>query len=222
MVVLSLPRRGIAWRLAAAHAAVALVVFAACVAPWAARNARVFHAFVPLDTKAGANLWMNEHPSPAPWREVWDGAPDPQPPPGPLPGLNEAEMDRHFRDLALDYVRSRPLTVAGVSAFRLALELVPVPRYWGRWPVVRGVAAALYVALTWLALAGLWRVRRRAEGRALIGIVAGWMLMMAITAVGLRHRLAAEWAFTAAAGLALAALRPRAGPRAAAPPPPGR
>ena len=220
MVVLSLPRRGFAWRPFAAHLAVALVAFAACMAPWAARNERVFHAFVPFDTKAGAALWLFDHPSPAPWREVWDGAPDPEPPPGPVPGLNEAQADRHFQALALDYVRSRPLTFAGVSALRLALELVPVPRYWGRWPVVRGVAAALYLVLTWLALAGLWRVRRLAEGRALIGIVAGWMLMMAFTAVGLRHRLAAEWAFTAAAGLALAALRPWAAPRAAGPPPP--
>jgi len=220
MVVLSLPRCGFAWRATAGHAAVALLVFAACVAPWAARNERVFHAFVPLDTKAGAALWLFDHPSPAPWREVWDGAPDPQPPPGPVPGLNEAQADAHFRGLALDYVRSEPLTFAGLSAFRLALELVPVPRYWGRWPVLRAAAAALYLALTWLALAGLWRVRRRAEGRALIGIVAGWMLMMAFTAVGLRHRLAAEWAFTVAAGLAVASLRAWAGPRAAGPPPP--
>ena len=220
MILLSLPRRGLAWRPLAGQLAAGLVVFAACVAPWAARNARVFHAFVPLDTKAGANLWMNDHPSAHPWREVWDGAPDPDPPPLPVPGLDEAAADRYFRGLALDYVRRQPLTFAGVSAFRLGLELVPVPRWWGRWPAARAAAAALYLALTWLALAGLWRVRRQAAGRALIGIAAGWMVMMAFTAVGLRHRLAAEWAFTAAAGVALAAWPAWAGRRAAAPPPP--
>ena len=222
MILLSLPRRGLAWRPLAGQLAVGLLVFAACVAPWAARNQRVFHAFVPLDTKAGAGLWLNNHPAPHPWREVWDGTLDPDPPPSPLPGLNEAQADRYFRGLTVDYVRRQPLTFAGVSAFRLALELVPVPRYWGRWPAVRAAAAALYLALTWLALAGLWQVRRQAAGRALIGVAAGWMLMMAFTAVGLRHRLAAEWAFTAAAGVALASLKAWAARPAAAPPPPPR
>ena len=222
MVALSLPQRGFAWRLHARHAVAALLVFAACVAPWAARNARVFHAFVTLDTKAGAGLWLNNHPSPNPWREVWQGRPDPQPPPGPVPGLDEAQAGRHFGRLAAAYVAEHPLTFAGVSAFRLALALVPVPRWWGRWPVARAAAAALYVALTWLALAGLWRVRRQAEGRALIGVAGAWLVMMACTAVGLRHRLAAEWAFTIAAGLALSALTARARRRASAPPTPPR
>lgn len=220
MIVLSLPRRGLAWRPLARQLAAGLVVFAACVAPWAARNARVFHAFVPFDTKAGAGLWLNNHPAPHPWQEVWAGEPDPEPPLIPVPGLNEAQADRHFRELALDYVGRQTLTFAGVSALRLALELVPVPRYWGRWVAVRAAAAALYLALTWLALAGLWRVRRQPAGRALIGIAGGWLLMMACTAVGLRHRLAAEWAFTLAAGVALAALPAWAARRASAPPPP--
>ena len=222
MMALSLPRRGFAWKLHARNGVAALALFAACVAPWAARNARVFHAFVPFDTKAGAGLWLNNHPGARPWREVWRGAPDPQPPPEPITGLNEAEADRQFRVMTTAYVRDQPFTFAGISAFRLALALVPVPRWWGRWPLVRAVAAALYVALTWLALAGLWRVRRNAEGRALIGIAGGWLLLMAFTAVGLRHRLPAEWAFTVAAGLALSVAWARLRRRASAPPPPPR
>lgn len=222
MAALSLPRRDFAWRLHARRLGVALALFAACVAPWAARNARLFGVFVPLDTKAGTNLWLTNHPSPSPWREVWDGTPDPQPPPAPVPGLDEAQADRHFGALAARFISEQPLQFAGVSAFRLALALVPVPRYWGRWPVARAAAAALYVALTWLALAGLWKVRRQAEGRALIGIAGGWLLMMALTAVGLRHRLTAEWAFTIAAGVALAALLTWVWRPASAPPTPPR
>ena len=222
MVALSLPGSGLAWRRAAGQLAAALLVFAICVAPWAARNERVFHEFVPLDTKAGASLWLNNHPSGAPWREVWDGAPDPSPAPGPVAGLNEAEADRHFGALATGYVRDQPLTFAGVSLLRLGLALVPVPRDWQRWVVPRAAATALYVALTWLALVGLWRVRGKPAGRALIGIVVGWLLMMACTAVGLRHRLAAEWAVTIAAGVAAAGLAPSVPRRAAARPPPPR
>jgi len=223
MAVLSLPWRVMAWRRTAGGLVVAGVVFAACLAPWVARNDRVFHAIVPFDTKAGAGLWLNDHPGAHPFREVWDGAPDPQPPPGPVPGLNEAQADEHFRALTLQYLRDQPLTFAGVAAMRLALALVPVPRYWGRWAAARAVAAALYIALTWLALAGLWRVRRTPAGRALIGVAGGWLVMMACTAVGLRHRLAAEWAFTASAGVALAALlEARAARRGAAPQQPRR
>lgn len=207
---------GPGWRPAAAarHLAAALAVAALCVAPWAARNARLFGAFVPFDTKAGAGLWLNNHPSPAPYREAWTGELNPDPPPGPVPGLNEAQADGHFRRLTVTYAADHPATVAGVSAVRLGLALVPVPRYWGRWPLVRAIIAIFYVALTWLALAGLWRVRRGPAGRALIGFVVAWMLMMSATSPGLRHRLAAEWAFAVAASVALAeVLRRRAAGR---------
>jgi hypothetical protein len=123
-----------------------------------------------------------------------------------VPGLNEAQADAHFRDLALGYVTSEPATFVGLSAMRLGLALVPVPRYWGRWPVVRLASTAAYIAVTWLALYGLWLVRRSAGGRALGGFVLAWLLMMSVTSAGLRHRLAAEWAFTVAAGVALAVL----------------
>jgi hypothetical protein len=200
------PAVGVPRVVAACHIGVALLVFALCVAPWAIRNARVFHALVPFDTKAGAGLWLNNHPSPGPYREAWTEQLDPHPAPGPVPGLNEAQADAHFRDLALGYVTSEPATFVGLSAMRLGLALVPVPRYWGRWPVVRLASTAAYIAVTWLALYGLWLVRRSAGGRALGGFVLAWLLMMSVTSAGLRHRLAAEWAFTVAAGVALAVL----------------
>jgi hypothetical protein len=199
------------------HLAAALLVFALCVAPWAIRNARILHAFVPFDTKAGAGLWLNNHPSPDPFREAWTEQLDPHPPPGPVPGLNEAQADTRFRDLAIAYATHHPLTFLGVSAMRLGLALVPVPRYWGRWPAARLAATAAYIAVTWLALYGLWLVRRKPAGRALAGVVLAWLAMMGLTAAGLRHRLAAEWAFTIAAGLALDALMRRRGGVAAAP-----
>jgi hypothetical protein len=121
-------------------------------------------------------------------------------------GLNEAQAEAHFRHLAIDYVSSDPAAFVGVSAMRLGLALVPVPRYWGRWPLVRLASTAIYIAVTWLALYGLWLARRSVAGRALGGFVLAWLLMMSLTAAGLRHRLAAEWAFTVAAGVSLAAV----------------
>ena len=48
---------------AVARGAVALAVFVACLAPWVARNARVFHAFVPMRANFGAELYMAVLPS---------------------------------------------------------------------------------------------------------------------------------------------------------------
>ena len=204
MVAASVVRVG--WRRGQAirHLTAALAVAALCVAPWAARNARLFHAAVPLDTKAGTNLWLFNHPSPAPYREAWTDELNPDPPPGPTPGLNEAQADARFRRLALAYAEDHPATVAGVSALRLGLALVPVPRYWGRWPLVRLAATLAYIVLTWVALAGLWMTRRTPAGRALGGFVIAWLLMMCLTSPGLRHRLAAEWAFAVAASVPVA------------------
>jgi len=224
MVVASIVRPR--WRpaLAVRHLAAALIVGALCVTPWAIRNAERYGVFVPFDTKSGPGLWLNNHPSPAPYREAWTEELNPDPPPGPTPDLNEAQADAHFRRLALSYAAGHPATVAGVSALRLGLALVPVPRYWGRWPLVRLATTLVYIAVTWLALAGLWMTRRTPAGRALGGFVIAWLLMMSLTSPGLRHRLAAEWAFAVAASVPVAAylarraaartpLLPQTGPR---------
>jgi hypothetical protein len=209
MVAASLTPRE--WRDHALAKALAVAAATALIlmAPWVARNARLFGAFVPTDTKQGPSVWLFNHPSPHPLRDVWAGTPRPQPPPGPIAGLDEVQADRYFRRLALRYVASEPVTVAEVSALRLGLALVPVPRYWGRWPALRAGVAALYIALTWLGLAGLWRVRRQMLGRAMIGLGGTWLILMSLTAVGLRHRLSVEWLFVVGAGVALASVMDR-------------
>ena len=45
-----------------AYASVAALIFAACLAPWTARNYRVFHQFVPLRTNFGAELYLGNGP----------------------------------------------------------------------------------------------------------------------------------------------------------------
>ena len=48
---------------AMARAALALIVLLACLAPWIERNARVFHAFVPMRANFGAELYQAVLPS---------------------------------------------------------------------------------------------------------------------------------------------------------------
>lgn len=181
----------------------AVGVAALLMAPWAVRNAVHFGAFVPADTKAGAALWLFNHPSPSPLREVWTRLPNAVPPPAPIPGLNEAQVERHFRGLALRYIGGAPVAFAEASLLRLGMFLAPFPRDWDL-PWLKGALSALYAAVTWLGIAGLWRARRRFEARALIGLLATWTALLCATSTGLRHRLSAEWILAFGAGLLLA------------------
>lgn len=52
-------KRGRAW---IARPALALVVAGLCCAPWTIRNFRVFHAFVPLRSILGLQLWVGNNP----------------------------------------------------------------------------------------------------------------------------------------------------------------
>jgi hypothetical protein len=54
-----------AWATWSAHRTsflLALLTFAALFSPWPIRNARVFHAFIPLRTTVGFELWMGNRP----------------------------------------------------------------------------------------------------------------------------------------------------------------
>ena len=173
--------------------------------PWTVRNAVRYGAFVPADTKAGPTLWLFNHPSPAPLREVWSGVPQAVPPPAPIPGLNEADAERHFRRLAVRYIAGSPVAFAEASLLRLGMFLLPFPRDWD-FPWLKGAVSALYAAVTWLGIVGLWRVRRTIEGRALLGLGTTWIALLAATSTGLRHRLSVEWVLAFGAGLLLADL----------------
>ncbi len=181
----------------------ALAVALLLMLPWTVRNAVLYGAFVPADTKAGAALWLFNHPSPSPLREVWTGLPNAVPPPGPVAGLNEAQAERHFRGLAVRYIAGAPLAFAETSLLRLGKFLVPFPRDWDH-PWLKGAVTAVYTAVTWLGLAGLWRARRMLVGRALLGLGITWIALLAATSTGLRHRLSVEWVLAFGAGLVLA------------------
>lgn len=92
------------------------------IAPWAVRNYRAFHEFVPLTTQAGLTLAgtyndvsRNDHGSPASWR-----VPTMAPYDRLLQsGGNEAALDRKFGSQALHYAWHNPRYVAKVAYFNL-------------------------------------------------------------------------------------------------------
>lgn len=99
---------GYRWRPAATWAALATVVAVLAIVPWTARNARELHAFVPISTNGGANLWIGNHDG-ASGRMAIDEKEPPQPERGDMMrGEFEAAADRLALRLALEYIVTHP------------------------------------------------------------------------------------------------------------------
>ncbi len=80
------------------------VLLAGMLAPWVVRNARVFHAFVPLTTSAGINLYGGNNPQ-ADGGFVWSG-------PYVLPGMSEVDSQREFSQRARSWISDNPTAFA--------------------------------------------------------------------------------------------------------------
>lgn len=188
-------RPGALW--AAALVALGLVV---AMAPWWARNARVFGRFVPTALWLGASLYDGLRPDA-------DGSSDMRFLEDPaVARLGEIAQDAALRDAALDFARAHPARVAELAAVKAA-------RYWSPWPNAAEfsrpwldiASAAFTIPLLLLTALGAWTLRGDARALALL---AGPLLYFAalhlVFVSSIRYRIpAAVPAFgLAAAGLA--------------------
>jgi len=158
----------------------------AMLAPWAARNARVFGEPVWTTTHGGYTLALANNPIyyaevlDGPPGAVWSGANQKRwfDAIGPtVAGLSEPAADRRLRSSALALCRARPRDFARASAARLA-------RFWSARPasaVYPGSLRALVAVWTiplWVALVAglshraLWRWPRVAAPALLLGLTA--------------------------------------------------
>jgi 4-amino-4-deoxy-L-arabinose transferase-like glycosyltransferase len=83
------------------------------VMPWSVRNYALFGQFVGISTNGGVNLWMGNNPTTTGFYQV---------PPTLDAGLNEAQIDRVFKDEAVTYIKQAPIGFAArtvVKALRL-------------------------------------------------------------------------------------------------------
>ncbi len=104
-------RRPILSREALAPAAVVLAAAVLVLAPWTVRNAREFHAFVPVSTQGGMSLAgaYNEESRADP-AHFW------RPPPSTsdyvglyrMPGFDEQEQSRELTDRSLEFIEDHP------------------------------------------------------------------------------------------------------------------
>lgn len=134
----------------------AAACFISVVAPWPIRNARVFHAFIPLRSNFGYELWMGNHPGASGYLEEFN-----------FPTFNQSELDAYKRKGEIAYTADKGALVKqsirqNPGVF-LRLSLRRVYRFWTGTGSQGGSSIfTLHACMTTtLGLAGLCLLARR-------------------------------------------------------------
>ena len=189
-------RRTLAW-----WPLLSVLTFAIVFAPWPVRNAAIFHAFIPLRTTVGFELWMGNHAGA-------DGYLDES----LFPMYNQAELadylargevaySAHKSMLAKDFIAARPATFVRMTAIRAV-------RFWAGTGSRNGSKLfALHAGFTTVfGIAGLWLLAR-SRRYALTILFALPMVIFPIpyliTHAEFRYRLVLDPLLTIFAGYAI-------------------
>lgn len=179
------------------EAALALGVFLAVAAPWAARNALIFRRFIPVSTNGKFNVYLGLR-LPLENQKLNLG-----PVHVPPPGLGELEHDESYLK-AYDELRRAVTWPQRLRAYlfnALTVYYPFLPQY--DWT---------YVLLVPFWLFGLWTAPSRRELWAPAGLVAGLSVVFAVLAGPVsRYRFGFAPALIVLAGAGAQALRDRAG-----------
>jgi 4-amino-4-deoxy-L-arabinose transferase-like glycosyltransferase len=191
-------------RVRAARLLLAACVFAVVFSPWPIRNARVFHAFIPLRTTVGFELWMGN-------RDGATGFLDES----IFPMYNQRELSAYKAQgevaytqgksqLAKAYIQSHPAGFLRLTARRIV-------RFWtGTGNLEGSPIFALHACLSSLfGLTGLGLLfRRKARALALLFVLPLLLFPLPyyITHAEFRYRLVIDPLLTVLAGYAIATL----------------
>lgn len=158
------PQRGSRkWTAVAAEAAATALVMAMLIAPWAARNARVFGRFVLISTNGGPNLWMGNNPlSQGGYMEL----------PPEVAGMNEADRDKYMGRIAKDYIRERPdVFAAGVFKKLLVThDRESIGVVWNQEGLAEAFGRGIVMPLKWVSAFYWWSMLALAT----VGAVAAY------------------------------------------------
>lgn len=183
---------------------VAALTFCIVFSPWPIRNARVFHAFIPLRTTVGFELWMGNHHGATGFLDE-----------SLFPAFNPTELEdyktrgevsytEHKSELGKQYILAHPKSFLHLTALR-------VVRYWlGTGAKGGSPVFAVHAVLTsGFGLFGLWMLyRQRRFGLAILfGLpFALFPLPYYITHAEFRYRLALDPLLTILAAYAVVSL----------------
>jgi hypothetical protein len=176
------------------------------MAPWWARNARVYGRFVPTALWLGASLYDGLNPAA-------DGGSDMIPflrDPGIWP-LDEQDQDAELTRRAAAFARENP-------GRAIELAIIKLGRYWSPWPNAQGLrswvmaagSAAAEVPVLGLMVLGLWDRRRDARAWVLLaGPILYFCGLHMIFASSMRYRIPGEMPALGLATVGLARLTAR-------------
>lgn len=183
---------------------VAALAFCIVYSPWPIRNAKVFHAFIPLRTTVGFELWMGNHHGATGFLDE-----------SLFPALNATELEdykargevgytEHKAELGKRYIFTHPKSVSHLTALR-------VLRYWDGTGAKGGSPVfAIHAILTSaFGLLGLWMLyrQRRFDLAVLFGLpFLLFPLPYYITHAEFRYRLALDPLLTILAAFAVVSL----------------
>jgi hypothetical protein len=132
------------------NATLALLVFAACLAPWIHRNWQQFHTFIPLRGNFGAELYMGDGPGSTGLLMTWD---HPHVAPGQLrlyAAMGEARYARMRGTTAKEFIKAHPAHFAAIVTKRFYFYWAGVPSD-DRWPA----ETARILNFAFISIAGL-------------------------------------------------------------------
>ncbi len=198
-------------------AGVAVVVFAAALSPWVARNYMVHGAFVVGPTRGGVNLWMRNNPHALALErgELW-ASPEaigrtlrrtdllsyPS-----FGAAGEVERDRMLTERMSSFLRANPGYFARLCGLRFVSLIKPYgPQVQGTFPKI--VVTAAYIAAFGFGVAGFAASWRRGVGRAALPLALVFVFYLVYHALihgGVRYRLPADVCLLLYAGLGVVA-----------------
>ena len=181
--------------------ALTAATFILVFSPWPIRNARAFHAFIPLRTTVGFELWMGNHPGATGFLDE-----------SLFPSFNKAELNdyktrgeisytAHKSELAKQFIVSHPGTFARLTMLRVA-------RYWlGTGSENGSPLFAIHATLTTIfGMIGMWSLAKRRRYAIAILFAAPLLLFPLpyyITHAEFRYRLALDTLLTILAAHAM-------------------
>ena len=182
----------------------AVVVFAVAFSPWPIRNALVFHAFIPLRTTVGFEMWMGNRPGA---KGFLDESLFPTFNPQELSdykSMGEIAYTNHKSQLAKEFILAHPATFIRLTTVRIA-------RYWlGRGSQGGSIFFTLHATTTsFFGLMGLGMLIRR-RSYAVASLFALPLLLFPIpyyiTHAEIRYRLELDALLTLLASYAIVTL----------------
>jgi hypothetical protein len=157
-VLFGAKNRAVAFR----GAVLSSIVFFACLTPWAIRNWRVFHAFIPIRGNLGAELYAGNGPGSTgfPWGgtlPIVDGGPKI----AVYRNMGEVHYVKMRGDMAKAYIRAHPLHFAKISLKRVYFYWIGVPHPTQAHPAGEFIREINFAFLSFSGLFGLWLSWRR-------------------------------------------------------------